>query len=95
MTLQGPVSSDTETAARLMRAYAERTGLATQQPGRRYLWTDAFAVCNLGALWKRLTWAEHQDINEVMLATSLLPDGCLLLPAMSRPLQKDRSESHD
>jgi hypothetical protein len=28
------------------------------------------------------TWSEHQDINEVMLATSLLPEGCLVLPAM-------------
>jgi hypothetical protein len=26
------------------------------------------------------SWAEHLDINEVMLATSLAPDGCLLLP---------------
>jgi hypothetical protein len=23
------------------------------------------------------TWVEHLDINEVMLATSLAPDGCL------------------
>jgi hypothetical protein len=27
------------------------------------------------------TWLEHRDINEVMLATSLLPDGVLDLPA--------------
>jgi hypothetical protein len=26
------------------------------------------------------SWSEHQDINEVMLATSLAPDGCLVLP---------------
>jgi hypothetical protein len=25
------------------------------------------------------TWAEHRDINEVMLATSLAPDGYLTL----------------
>jgi len=25
------------------------------------------------------TWIEHQDINEVMLATSLVPDGFLVL----------------
>jgi hypothetical protein len=25
------------------------------------------------------TWIEHQDINEVMLATSLAPDGFLVL----------------
>jgi hypothetical protein len=26
------------------------------------------------------SWTEHRDINEVMLATSLVPDGCLRLP---------------
>ena len=26
------------------------------------------------------TWTEHRDINEVMLATSLAPEGCLVLP---------------
>ncbi|MGZ5029913.1 MAG: hypothetical protein ACXV8I_04815 [Methylobacter sp.] len=29
---------------------------------------------------KSLTWSEHRDINEVMLATSLAPEGCLALP---------------
>ena len=29
-----------------MNAFAERTGLSSTQPQRRYLWTDAFAVCN-------------------------------------------------
>lgn len=28
------------------------------------------------------SWTEHRDINEVMLATSLVPDGCLLLPPL-------------
>lgn len=28
------------------------------------------------------SWTEHQDINEVMLATSLAPDGCLALPPL-------------
>ena len=30
----------------LMNNFAERTGPASEQPRRRYLWTDAFAVCN-------------------------------------------------
>jgi hypothetical protein len=34
------------TAATLMRDYLARTGLDAKSP-RRYLWTDAFAVCNL------------------------------------------------
>ena len=28
------------------------------------------------------SWNEHREINEVMLATSLAPDGCLLLPSL-------------
>ena len=33
-------------AAELMVRFAERTGITSERPGRRYLWTDAFAVCN-------------------------------------------------
>lgn len=33
-------------AADLMTHFAARTGLGSNQPSRRYLWTDAFAVCN-------------------------------------------------
>jgi hypothetical protein len=29
-----------------MTGFAERTGLASDRPGERYLWTDAFAVTN-------------------------------------------------
>ena len=31
------------------------------------------------------TWSEHRDINEVMLATSLIPDGILRIAARSDP----------
>lgn len=41
----------------LMNSFAERTGLIAQRPPRRYLWTDAFAVCNYLGL-ARLT-GEH------------------------------------
>jgi hypothetical protein len=33
-------------AITLMNGFAEHTGLTSGQPRRRYLWTDAFAVCN-------------------------------------------------
>jgi hypothetical protein len=33
-----------------MERFAERTGLTSTAPQRRYLWTDAFAVCNFLAL---------------------------------------------
>ena len=36
----------TAEASALMLDFARRTGLDSQQPPRRYLWTDAFAVCN-------------------------------------------------
>jgi hypothetical protein len=44
---------------------------------RRYLWTDACAVCNDLELHSSRSWCAHLDINEVMLATTLAPDGYL------------------
>lgn len=35
-----------EKATSLMTGFAERTGLTSDRPAQRYLWTDAFAVCN-------------------------------------------------
>jgi hypothetical protein len=44
----------TSIAAQLMSAFASRTGLyPTAKNQRRYLWTDAFAVCNFFELFKR------------------------------------------
>src|SRR4051794_19812644 len=40
-------------ASRLMSDFLERTGVTSARPQRRYLWTDAFAVCNLLALGER------------------------------------------
>lgn len=40
-------------AIELMTQFAERTGLSPEGPPRRYLWTDAFAVCNYLALRER------------------------------------------
>jgi len=37
---------DIEQAIQLMDAFAARTGLTTGGTARRYLWTDAFALCN-------------------------------------------------
>ncbi|AKS43032.1 hypothetical protein [Wenzhouxiangella marina] len=38
------------TAIELMESFAERSGLVGDQPPRRYLWTDAYAVCTFLAL---------------------------------------------
>jgi hypothetical protein len=35
------------TAHELMTRFVERTGVTGTTRPRRYLWTDAFAVCNL------------------------------------------------
>ena len=40
----------TQRALQLMDGFAERTGVCATQPSRRYLWTDAFAVCNFLSL---------------------------------------------
>jgi len=40
------IESHTRDAAELMQRYAARTGLIGDNPQKRYLWTDAFAVCN-------------------------------------------------
>jgi len=46
----------------LMRRFAERTGLASERPPRRYLWTDAFAVCNLLGLWRATGEQRHLEL---------------------------------
>jgi hypothetical protein len=46
----------------LMNNFAERTGLTSGKPRRRYLWTDAFAVCNYLGLARTNSvqgYAEH------------------------------------
>ena len=41
-----PTPQAAEEAGELMMGFAERTGLASDLAKQRYLWTDAFAVCN-------------------------------------------------
>lgn len=45
-----PVSDSFTIADRLMSSFAARTGLSSEASERRYLWTDAFAVCNFWGL---------------------------------------------
>ncbi|HUO82891.1 MAG TPA: hypothetical protein VM616_08550, partial [Gammaproteobacteria bacterium] len=51
-----------EEAARLMLGFAHRTGLIGDGPQQRYLWTDAFAVCNFLALARATGEARHTDL---------------------------------
>jgi hypothetical protein len=46
----------------LMTRFAERTGLASDRPPRRYLWTDAFAVCNFLALDRATGERRYQEL---------------------------------
>ena len=49
-------------AASLMLDFAERTGLTSSRPERRYLWTDAFAVCNLVDLARATGEARYGEL---------------------------------
>jgi hypothetical protein len=49
-------------AAAIMMAFAERTGLTSQRPERRYLWTDAFAVCNYLGLAQATGQAKYAEL---------------------------------
>ena len=49
-------------AAALLDAFAERTGLASSRPARRYLWTDAFAVCTWLGLHRATGEARHREL---------------------------------
>jgi hypothetical protein len=49
-------------AAELMLGFAERTGVSGPEPGRRYLWTDAFAVANLLGLARETGEARYREL---------------------------------
>jgi hypothetical protein len=57
------------TAARLMAAFAGRTGVspAVDNP-QRYLWTDAFAVCNFIELSERTGDQEYRRYATALIA---------------------------
>ncbi len=49
-------------AAALMVRFAERTGLTSSRPERRYLWTDAFALCNFLGLARATGESRYGDL---------------------------------
>jgi hypothetical protein len=49
-------------ARRLMDEFAEATGLSGGRPARRYLWTDAFAVCNFLGLHRQSGEGRYLDL---------------------------------
>jgi hypothetical protein len=46
----------------LMREFAENTGLISDRDPRRYLWTDAFAVCNFIQLFKQTNNEKYKEL---------------------------------
>jgi len=55
--------SETVTAHSIMRDFADATGLTnTSQEPRRYLWTDAFAVCNYLELYRQTNEVEYKEL---------------------------------
>ncbi len=57
----------TEHASEIMSGFARRSGLTSDAPQQRYLWTDAFAVCNFLALARRTG-----DAHQLELAVQLI-----------------------
>jgi len=46
---------------RLLTAFAASTGVTSGRPARRYLWTDAFAVCGFLGLYRSTSDARHLE----------------------------------
>ena len=64
-TNDAPLTSE---ASGIMLAFAEQTGVSSSRnPPRRYLWTDAHAVCNFLSLYRRT-----RDETHLRLALSLI-----------------------
>lgn len=56
-------NSRTALASKIMNNFAERTGLAGVGPApKRYLWTDAFAVCNFLELGRQTGDPRYEDL---------------------------------
>lgn len=52
----------TQEAVALMLSFAERTGLTSERSPQRYLWTDAFAVCNFLGLARATGEARYAEL---------------------------------
>jgi hypothetical protein len=75
-------------ALELMRGAGSQTAPGASRARRQALLHAVLHYSGLGhsleSFWldpqarESRTWSEHRDINEVMLATSLLPEGCLV-----------------
>ncbi len=53
---------ETNLARDIMEEFADATGLSSDRPARRYLWTDAFAVCNFLDLYRRTENGKYREL---------------------------------
>src|SRR5688572_12524021 len=65
--LQRRESMHSMDAAELMSRFAERTGVSGGQRSRRYLWTDAFAVCNFLALERATGEGRYRELGLLLV----------------------------
>ena len=56
-----------ELSRELMLRFADQTGLSSDRPPRRYLWTDAFAVCNLLGLARSTSDTRFLELARVLV----------------------------
>ena len=73
-----PEATKAAKAREIMLEFAERTGLVSDRPPRRYLWTDAFAVCNFLGIYRKTEEAlnavgRHEPWKEEVLSFWAVP----------------------
>jgi len=56
------METDQELATSIMYEFSDRTGLSSDAKPSRYLWTDAFALCNFLALYRRSGEERYSDL---------------------------------
>ncbi|MCX8176548.1 MAG: hypothetical protein N3E48_04895, partial [Candidatus Bathyarchaeota archaeon] len=56
------MSKSVQLAKEIMEEFAFQTGLTSDKPQRRYLWTDAFAVCNFVELYRLTGEVKYKDL---------------------------------
>lgn len=61
------MSASNAEAIRIMADFADRTGLSSDAAPRRYLWTDAFALCNYLELYRETGAERYRALAEKLI----------------------------
>jgi hypothetical protein len=65
---EADMASSQRQAATIMLDFVERTGLTSEAPPQRYLWTDAFALQNLLGLYRETGDPAYRDLATDLIA---------------------------